>query len=554
MDKQYHELVQGSPEWHIHRSHHFNASDAPAMLGVSKYKSRDKLLHDMTISETDEVSPTLQKVFDDGHKFEAMARPWAEEIIEEELFSPTISAEIDGMKLSSSFDGVTMFEDKIWEHKTLNESLARDIPNGYVGPMYAAQMEQQLIISGAEKCLFMASNGNKETMVHCWYESDPVLRAKILAGWAQFKKDLAAYEHQPEEVKPAATAIIELPSLLIEVHGGVKNSNLAVYESSALDFIRNINTDLKTDEDFANAEETVKFCGKAEKQLDLVKQQAIAQTTDIEMLFNTMDRLREELRTKRLSLEKLVTAQKATVKAEILNEASNALDLHIRDLNTELGGDYISYRADFHSAAKNKRTIASLRSAINGELANGKIAVDATAGKLRKNILTLKELAVDYKFLLHDFKDIIHKDNEDLVLLIKARIEDHKKAEAEKLEIHREQIRQEESAKLQAEADKKTENGAQANHEQVEKQQYRAPVNPSRTLGHPGPAEQPSRNAIERREDIPPTLYKDDAINAIREIGAPMSEKKAEAILKAIEKGQIPGVQAHYTTSKQAAA
>ena len=38
------DLVQGSPEWHAHRAAHHNASDAPAMLGVSQYNSRTQLL------------------------------------------------------------------------------------------------------------------------------------------------------------------------------------------------------------------------------------------------------------------------------------------------------------------------------------------------------------------------------------------------------------------------------------------------------------------------------------------------------------------------------
>ena len=32
---QVHTLIQGSPEWAAYRREHFNASDAPAMLGIS---------------------------------------------------------------------------------------------------------------------------------------------------------------------------------------------------------------------------------------------------------------------------------------------------------------------------------------------------------------------------------------------------------------------------------------------------------------------------------------------------------------------------------------
>jgi predicted phage-related endonuclease len=39
-------LTQGSPEWLATRAQHFCASDAPAMMGVSKYKTRSDLLRE----------------------------------------------------------------------------------------------------------------------------------------------------------------------------------------------------------------------------------------------------------------------------------------------------------------------------------------------------------------------------------------------------------------------------------------------------------------------------------------------------------------------------
>ncbi len=41
------DLQQGTREWHAHRAQHFNASDAPAMLGVSPYKSRAQLIREL---------------------------------------------------------------------------------------------------------------------------------------------------------------------------------------------------------------------------------------------------------------------------------------------------------------------------------------------------------------------------------------------------------------------------------------------------------------------------------------------------------------------------
>ena len=39
-----HDLIQGSDTWHAYRNAHDNASDAPAMMGCSPYKSREQLL------------------------------------------------------------------------------------------------------------------------------------------------------------------------------------------------------------------------------------------------------------------------------------------------------------------------------------------------------------------------------------------------------------------------------------------------------------------------------------------------------------------------------
>jgi predicted phage-related endonuclease len=81
---QIHQLVQGSPSWHAHRATHFNASDAPAMMGCG-LKSRNELLAELHNSIRPEVSDYVQEqIFDPGHRFEALARPLAIKIIGED--------------------------------------------------------------------------------------------------------------------------------------------------------------------------------------------------------------------------------------------------------------------------------------------------------------------------------------------------------------------------------------------------------------------------------------------------------------------------------------
>jgi predicted phage-related endonuclease len=99
-----HNLIQGSPEWMAYRAQHSNASDAPAMMGVSPYKNRAELLREVHTGLAAEVDAGTQMRFDNGHRAESLARPLAEEFIGAELYPVTGSAG----KLSASFDGPTL--------------------------------------------------------------------------------------------------------------------------------------------------------------------------------------------------------------------------------------------------------------------------------------------------------------------------------------------------------------------------------------------------------------------------------------------------------------
>ncbi|HAL21218.1 MAG TPA: hypothetical protein DCP40_00560, partial [Stenotrophomonas sp.] len=256
-------LIQGTPEWHAHRASHFNASDAPAMMGCSPYKSRGQLLREFaTGAAIEHDAATLQR-FADGHRFEDLARPLAEQIIGEDLFPVTGTHG----KFSASFDGLTLLEDTAFEHKSLNDDLRLAMHDGNDAlPLhYQVQMEHQTMVSGAERVLFMASKWNGDELVeerHCWYVPNPELRAKIVAGWAQFEADVAAYEPaQVSEPVAAGRAPDQMPALRIEVTGMVTASNLAEWKDQAIAVFQGISTELVSDQDFADAETTVKWCG-----------------------------------------------------------------------------------------------------------------------------------------------------------------------------------------------------------------------------------------------------------------------------------------------------
>ena len=455
---QEHKIIQGTPEWHKFRARHFTASDAPAMMGESPYKTRDELLREKATGVAVDVSEETQRRFDDGHRFEALARPLAEKIIGEELYPVTGSSD----RFSASFDGMTMLGDVIFEHKTLNAALAVIGPDDQLPLHYRIQMEHQLLVSGAEKCLFMASkwDGGDQLIEsrYWWYLPDLLLRESIVFGWRQLEKDAASYT--PPEVRPEVVgrAPDALPALRIELTGQVTTSNLAEFRAHAQAVLGGIKKDnFQTDEDFANADKTAKWCSDVESRLDAAKQHALAQTTSIDELFRTLDAIKEDTRQVRLGLEKTVKARKEAVKLERINKAKSDFATHIDALQAEIAGVRLTVLApDFGGAIKGLKTLSSIDSAIGVAMANAKIAADQQAVDVRAKLVWLSENAAEHRALLADLQQLIAKPMDDFKLVVKARIDAHSQAEEARLEAERERIRNEEAAKLAAQAESKT--------------------------------------------------------------------------------------------------
>lgn len=445
-----HDLIQGSPEWLAYRATMRNASDAPAMMSCSPYKTRAQLLREVHTGVVGEVDIATQKRFDNGHRAEALARPLAEEFIGAELYPVTGSLG----NLSASFDGLTLDETEGFEHKALNADLRaafkamdRIAPGAplddaavcrYLPIYHRVQMEQQLLVSGAERILFMASewtaDGELVEEQHCWYYPDAQLRQQIVDGWAQFERELATYV-LPEAADPAPVgrAPETLPALRIEVTGEVTASNLAEFKETALAAIRSVNRELRTDADFADAEKAVKWCGDVESRLKAAKEHALSQTASIDALFKAIDDISAEAKRVRLDLDKLVTRRKDEVKASAVSAARKALDDHIATLQAELAPMRLQpVAADFAGAIKGLRSIASMQDALDTTLAGAKIAADAQARVIRGNVATFKAQAAGLEFLFADLGVVVHKAADDFAALVSSRIATHQAAEAER--------------------------------------------------------------------------------------------------------------------------
>lgn len=450
-------LVQGTAEWSAHRAQHFNASDAPAMMGCSPYKNRTELLHAMHTGISPEVDARTQRRFDDGHRFEKLALPVAEDLIGEDL-SPVVG--VSG-KYSASFDGLTMDGSIAFEHKTLNDQLrAALMSDAEVDALplhYRVQMEQQLLVSGASKVLFMASKWVGDDLaeeMHCWYTPDMDLRAQIVAGWEQFAADLAVYV-PPERASAVVVAepVQALPAVVVRVTGEIViHENFDAFETAARDFLEHrLIREPKTDQDFADLDLQIKAMKGAEAALESAEEGWIAQIDAVSTAKRRKDMLTKLVRDNRLLAEKLLTSEKERRRGEIVADGVAALRDHIAALNTRIGKTYMpTVPADFGGAIKGKRSLSSMEDAVASELARAKIAGNEIADRIQLNLATLREQADGLQFLFADTAQIVLKATDDLTSLVKLRISEHQAAEAKKEEARRAQIAAEERVKAEA--------------------------------------------------------------------------------------------------------
>lgn len=422
-------LVQGSPEWQAFRRDHNTASEASAMMGASSHLTRNDLLR---LKATGDERTIFQGLADRGHQAEAMARAIAERIIGDELF-PATGCEDNG-KLSASFDGITLTRLVVWENKLWNEEKAALVRAGTIPSEDRWQVMQQLIVSGAKRCLYMVTDGTEAKCVYVWVTLEPADEQALRAGWALFDQDLAAYAPAPVAALVAGAAPEMLSALSVQVRGEVIASNLPAFKAQAITVLSAIKTELQTDEDFANADATTKWCTEVEKRLAGVKQNILGQTASIDEVFRVIDEISNLAREKRLFLEKAVTSRKQAIRDEILVSGQNRYREHMKTLNEGLPQAVLTAAnspvTDFAGVMKGKKSIKSLHDAVDQELARVKLEANALAERLRANFKLLAEHEAGFETLFHDRGTLVFKAADDLVAVVKARITEHKDAEA----------------------------------------------------------------------------------------------------------------------------
>ncbi|CAM0052449.1 RecE-like recombination exonuclease [Vibrio phage D478] len=495
-------VEQGTPEWHELRDTHLTASDASAMMGASKYKSRTQLMKEKKFGVKEKITPAKQALFDKGHAAEDAARDLLE-VDMLESFAPVVGGiEIDGLKLLASLDGLSEDQQMVFEHKLWNETLAENVRNNVLEDTHYWQLEHQLLVSGAENALFMTSDGTADKREYMHYISIPERREQLIAGWKQFNEDLDSFEMEAKKEVVIAEKT-SLPAISYSVTGTEITTNIAM----CLDQIKTMASEemskvLETDQDFADKDQLNKDVKKARAGLkDMIGKVRgeFVSYSQFEEIAQEMDGVLQQMQSHG---EKQVKQAKEAKKQAILEEATRDLDLHFVECNSKIAPMYvqniITVQPDWAGAMKNKRTIESLTNSVSEELAKWKVEINQVMDRVVPNLQYLRDHAADYKFLFSDAQQLVNQDAEPFQAIIKSRIADHKQAEEERLEAERQRIQKEEEEKAQREAEAK----AEAERERIRKEE-RAKAQAEEQAKRDQAEDERAANAVELNKQLP---------------------------------------------------
>jgi len=216
-----------------------------------------------------------------------------------------------------------------------------------------------------------------------------------------------------------------MSELIIKLKGEVTDSNFDEWKNDLLKQIKSVNTELASDDDFANAETDVKTIKAGEKALKDAKAQALEQAREIQKLFDAIDEVSAEAREARLALERQIKKRKAEIKDEIVDEGINAVKKYLQQQSDVLQSVRHSWleSAAFEDAIKGKRTASSMQKAVTTLVVKIKGEIAEREDSISNNQSALDKIDAKYSGVFQDTESLLLKDSDALNATIAERIE-----------------------------------------------------------------------------------------------------------------------------------
>lgn len=227
--------------------------------------------------------------------------------------------------------------------------------------------------------------------------------------------------------------------IILRISSQIIASNIDDVAASVRAEVAKVNTDLKTDDDFAVAEQQVKDFKAAEDAFKAALDAALAEAADVKKLLDTTHEIIALLAQTRLALDKQVKAQKAKVKEEIIGVARDGIHRALAGCNARLQPAMRKVlRIDeldgvLTEATKGKKSLAGLEKAAHEVLANWTALIGKTEAYMKARYA---QIPADRLHLFADIDDLLALDSgfEDAIAARIAAEDERQAAEKARIE------------------------------------------------------------------------------------------------------------------------
>ena len=182
-------------EWEKFRAQGIGSSDVAAILGLSPWMTKLQLWLYKTGAEK---QPDISNQFQVRRGVENEGKARAQiELMAGEAYAPALRVHKKYAFMRVSLDGQTECEKRICEIKVPGKETFARAEKGEVPDYYMAQIQYQLMVSEAEKCLFFCFHPESGKHAQVWVEPDPAWFAKLRDAVIEFW-DLVQSKVPPE--------------------------------------------------------------------------------------------------------------------------------------------------------------------------------------------------------------------------------------------------------------------------------------------------------------------------------------------------------------------
>ncbi len=216
-----------------------------------------------------------------------------------------------------------------------------------------------------------------------------------------------------------------MSELIIKLKGEVTDTNFDEWKNDLIAKLGRINTELSTDDDFANAESDVRAIKAGEKSLKDAKATALEQAAEIQKLFDAIDTVSSEARDARLALERQIKKRKAEIKDDIVDAGVEAVKGYLQKQSEALQSLRHSWleRSAFEDEIKGKRTTSSMQKAVLGLAEKIKTEISDREASINDNQKVIDNIDEQYSAVFQDEQSLLLMESDALKSTIEERIE-----------------------------------------------------------------------------------------------------------------------------------